>query len=199
MEWNPKKPGMARGWYHRGRMQHFDPGETNQFITFRLFDSVPEKLIRRWESRIDPDDPATAAEYRKKIERFLDRGYGECYLRQAAVAKLVRDSLYFHDGKKHHLICWVIMPNHVHVLLRPLANVDLAEVMHSIKSYTAHEANKLLRRSGQFWQHESFDRYIRNTQHFHNVIRYIERNPVKARLCKEPADWPFSSASKVIV
>jgi len=185
---------MPRGWYHRGRLQHFDPGEVNQFITFNLFDSVPQKLIERWKSLVDLGDPGTAAEYRKKIERFLDRGYGACFLRNEAVARMVAESLYYHDGSKYYLICWVIMPNHVHLLLRPKPDVDLGVITHSIKSYTAHEANKILGRNGQFWQHESFDRYIRNQEHFVNVVRYIERNPVKARLCQKPSDWEFSSA-----
>ncbi len=196
MQKSPIKPGQARGWYHRGRLQHFDPGEIDQFITFRLFDSVPQQLIERWKSKIDRDRPSTESEYRKKIERFLDRGYGECFLKHADVAKLICDSLLFHDQEKYVLIAWVIMPNHAHILLRPLLNVQLSKILHSIKSYTAHEANKLLGRTGQFWQHESFDRYIRNNEHFVNVIKYIERNPVKARLCDEPSGWEFSSANR---
>ena len=86
------------------------------------------------------------------------------------------------------------MPNHIHFLATPLENIELSEIAHSIKSYTAHEANKLLNRNGQFWQHEPFDRYIRNRKHFVNVIEYIENNPVKARLCEKPKDWRFSSA-----
>ena len=86
------------------------------------------------------------------------------------------------------------MPNHIHFLATPLENIDLSEIAHSIKSYTAHEANKLLNRNGQFWQHEPFDLYIRNRKHFVNVIEYIENNPVKARLCEKPKDWRFSSA-----
>ncbi len=110
------------------------------------------------------------------------------------IATMVQESLFFHDKKKYSLIAWVIMPNHVHVLLRPLPDVELEAVLHSIKSDTAHEANKTLDRSGQFRQHESYDRYIRNEKHFANVIKYIERNPVKARLCKAPVEWEFSSA-----
>lgn len=153
-------------------------------------------MIEKWKSKIDPDDPDSAAVYRKKVERFLDRGYGQCFLRKAEVAAMVSDSLAFHHGKKYVLISWVVMPNHGHVLLRPPPFIDLEKVMHSIKSYTAHEANKLLKRTGQFWQHESFDRYIRNQEHKTNVIRYIEQNPVKAKLCVEPSEWKYSSAHR---
>ncbi len=86
------------------------------------------------------------------------------------------------------------MPNHLHVLLKPFEGIEIGEIAHSIKSYTAHEANKILGRKGSFWQPEPFDRYIRNRDHFVNVIEYIENNPVKARLCSRPEDWRFSSA-----
>ncbi|MCY7349036.1 MAG: transposase [Pyrinomonadaceae bacterium] len=107
---------------------------------------------------------------------------------------MTEDSLKFYHERKYRLTAWVIMPNHIHFLAAPLENVELREIAHSIKSYTAHEANKLLKRNGQFWQHEPFDRYIRNRKHFVNVIEYIENNPVKAGLCAAAEDWKFSSA-----
>ncbi len=66
--------------------------------------------------------------------------------------------------------------------------------MHSHKSYTAHEANRILNRNGQLWMKEYFDRYIRNAEHYRNTVRHIESNPVRAGLCSKPAEWPFSSA-----
>jgi REP element-mobilizing transposase RayT len=69
--------------------------------------------------------------------------------------------------------------------------------MHSIKSYTAHEANKILNRKGRFWSKEYFDRFIRNQEHFNKTVSYIENNPVKAGLCKESKDWRFGSAYSV--
>src|SRR5690606_19456972 len=98
---------------------------------------------------------------RKKIERYLDAGYGECWLRSHEVASVVREALLFHHGAKYELVAWVIMPNHVHLLLRPREGVHLPDILHSIKSYTAQKANRILGRSGAFWQRESFDRYIR--------------------------------------
>ncbi len=188
------KPKLTRedyGWHCRGYLPHFDGPQQPQFITFRLFDSMPQKLLKKWRNEITDD-----VEFRKKIEAYLDAGHGECWLRNEAVASLVRDSLSFHDGEKYRLISWVLMPNHAHVLLSPFEDIHLPDILHSIKSYTAQEANKLLGRKGQFWQRESFDRYIRNENHFLAVIRYIENNPVKAGLCDRPEEWPFSSASK---
>ena len=86
------------------------------------------------------------------------------------------------------------MPNHAHILLNPLNGYHLDEIEHSIKSYTANEANKLLGRRGQFWAIECFDRYIRDRRHFNAVVKYIENNPVKARLCRTPEEWEFSNA-----
>jgi len=86
------------------------------------------------------------------------------------------------------------MPNHAHMLCTPCAGYSLAEIMHSIKSFTSSEANKILNRAGRFWQKEYFDRYIRNTRQFVRTVAYIENNPLKAHLCNRPEEWPYSSA-----
>ncbi len=87
------------------------------------------------------------------------------------------------------------MPNHVHILITPADGYSLAEIMHSIKSFTANFANKILGRQGRFWSSEYFDRFIRDCVHFAKVVKYIENNPVKAQLCKDSGDWHWSSAS----
>jgi REP element-mobilizing transposase RayT len=107
---------------------------------------------------------------------------------------MMQNSLLYHNEKKYKLISWVIMPNHVHLLITRYEGFSLEEIFHSIKSYTAHEANKILKRNGALWQHESYDRAIRNAEHFVNVIRYIEQNPVKAKLCERNEDWVYGSA-----
>lgn len=107
---------------------------------------------------------------------------------------MVQDCLLYHDGARYKLSAWVVMPNHIHFLLMPNPDTELSSIAHSIKPYTAHEANKILKRSGQFWQEEPFDRYTRDTNRFDKVVAYIENNPVKARLCEKPSDWKFSSA-----
>jgi len=106
----------------------------------------------------------------------------------------MQNALLFHDQMKYKLAAWVVMPNHAHILCIPSAGNSLAGIMHSIKSFTSNKANKMLNRSGRFWQKEYFDRYIRNARQFANTVAYIESNPVKANLCQRPEDWPFSSA-----
>lgn len=184
----PKKTRDDFGWHTR-KLPHLDGEAFEQFITFRLADSLPQGLLELWRNEAVSD-----ADFRRRIERYLDEGLGECLLLLHQLAALVRDALKFHDGKKYVLIAWVIMPNHVHALLRPLAGHHLPDILHSIKSFTAQQANKILGRKGQFWQHESFDRYIRNVRHRAAVIRYIENNPVKAGLSSTPEEWVFGSA-----
>lgn len=164
-----------------------------------FFDSVPQELLAKWreqlkrESEITNNFDADSA-FRQRVEMYLDQGYGSCFLRDESVAEIVQNALLYHDDKKYKLQSWVIMPNHIHFLLSPKLDFSLSEIAHSIKSYTAKEANKILNRQGIFWQHEPFDRYIRNIKHFANVVKYIEENPVKAKLCAKPEDWRFSSA-----
>ena len=86
------------------------------------------------------------------------------------------------------------MPNHVHVLFTPLHDKSLSAILHSWKSFTAKQANRILGTTGAFWQEEYFDRLIRDEGHFLATIGYIDENPVKAGLCKGPQDWPFGSA-----
>ncbi|HEV7643657.1 MAG TPA: transposase [Pyrinomonadaceae bacterium] len=107
---------------------------------------------------------------------------------------MVQESLLFGDDKKYRLLSWVVMPNHIHFLMVPIYPHTLSEIHHSVKSYTANEANKLLNRTWTFWQREYFDRYIRDEDHYRNTVNYIELNPVKAKLCKNASDWIYSSA-----
>jgi len=190
----PKGLRSNLGWYDRGYIPHFDGGQISQFLTFRLFESLPQPVIEKWREETSKLGDEGKTVFRKHVENYLDRGSGSCFLKDERIARLVEDSLLFHHSKKYDLRAWVIMPNHIHFLATPFENVDLIEIAHAIKSYTAHQANRLLNRRGQFWQLEPFDRYIRNRKHFLSVIRYIENNPVKAALCETPCDWRYSSA-----
>ena len=129
-----------------------------------------------------------------ELRLYLDQGYGECYLRQPRIARLVQKSFLFFDRERYRLSARVIMPNHVHLPLTPGEGQKLSRILQSLESYTANLANKLASRSGLFWQPESFDRYVRDVNHFAKVIAYIESNPVKAHLCEKAEDWKFSSA-----
>ncbi len=147
-------------------------------------------------------------------DRYLDQHREIDWLIQPALAALVRGNLLHHNGSKYDLLAYCVMPNHVHALLQPRegsstagpesrevladetadAQSPLAQVMHSLKSYTAHEANKILRRSGPFWQGESYDHWVRDEEELERIVEYIAFNPVKADLVKQPHEWFFCSA-----
>jgi len=183
------------GWHTRGYLPHFDGQAVTQTITLHLGDAVPLKVIERWERQLkDLTDQHKLAVMQQRIEKYLDQGYGECFMNDSSIAKLVQDSLLKFDGERYKLFAWCIMPNHEHSMMTRFEDLKLEDIMQAHKSYTAHAANKLLRRKGQFWMEEYYDREVRNQDHFYNALRYIENNPVKAKLCAKPSDWPFSSA-----
>ncbi|MGC9261466.1 MAG: transposase, partial [Phycisphaerae bacterium] len=119
---------------------------------------------------------------------------GACWLSQPEVARIVADALRHFNGDRYTLHAWVIMPNHVHALTTPAAAVTLSSIMHSWKSFTAKQANGLLKRTGQFWMEETYDRVMRNRKEVITATAYIEQNPVVAGLCGAAAHWPWSSA-----
>lgn len=186
-------PRSGRGWYNRGYLPHFDGGEIVQFVTYRLADSLSRSILDQMQFRRDTGQ-ISDLEYHREIESVLDKGFGPTYLLNPAVAKIVGENLLKFDGIKYVLLHWVIMSNHVHLLLRPVENITLASIMHSMKSYTANRANKVLGRTGSFWSVEYFDRYIRNYDHYVRTVEYIHCNPVKAKLCERFADWSFGCA-----
>jgi len=182
-------------WHSRGYLPHFEAGQRAQFLTLHLADSLPQEVLQNWRRMLEHRGAeGLARSLRIKIESYLDAGYGACYLRQAAVASTVENALLHFDGVRYRLRSWVVMPNHIHFLLTPIDNHPLSQIMHSLKSYTALKANRMLGRTGEFWMEDYFDRYIRDENQYEKTIAYIENNPVKARLCSRPEEWRFSSA-----
>jgi REP element-mobilizing transposase RayT len=179
-----------KGWYASKHLPHFDAPGTQQFITYRLADAMPAARRSEWKAFLHLEDKL---EKQRKIEAYIDRGYGDCSLREPRIAQIVQDNLWHHDGLKYRLLAWCIMPNHVHTLIE-LGQTPLGEILKSWKGYTAKEANRLLQRAGTFWEEDYFDHYIRDEKHFRQVVRYIEANPVKARLVRAPEEWSWSSA-----
>lgn len=156
----------------RGYLPHWEKDEATYFITFRLYDSLPEGVGRK---------SARAA------HEALDHCYGSCHLRDPRVADAVQESIHFLDGTRYRLLAWCVMPNHVHVVFRILPGYDLKRIMHSLLSFTANRANKLLGRTGTFWQREYYDHMVRNEEELGRAIRYVLENPTKAGL----VNWPW--------
>src|SRR5262245_2827503 len=190
-------PSTSRGWYSRGYVPHFDAGAVFQTVTFRLADSLPADALARWLVEVEqlPEEKRDP-EVRRRIERYIDQGHGECSLRLPAVAEVVEGALLHFHEVRYHLVAWVVMPNHVHVLFRPNPECSLSQILHSWKSFTSNQSNRLLGRQGRFWHPDFFDRYIRDEEHFQRAWQYIENNPVKAGLCARPQDWRYGSARR---
>jgi REP element-mobilizing transposase RayT len=182
------KQDEAKGWHSRGYLPHFDSPEIVQHLVFRTADSLPAAVVAAL--------PKDARVRFQQLDEALDLGRGERLLGQAGPASIVETAMLHFDGKRYGLIAWSVMPNHVHALLAQKDRVPLGGVVHSWKSFTAHEINKISARHGQFWAPDYFDRFIRTEAHFHKTIDYIEQNAVKARLVVDAADWRFSSARR---
>lgn len=148
----------------------------------RLFDTLPKQLRRGFERRVGA-----------KLNEFLDAGHGACLLRKAPVAKIVADALEFFHGERVWTGDYVVMPNHVHVLFTPRGEFELEGILHSIKSFTANQINKLLGRTGALWQPESYDHIVRDWEQLGAFQRYIAVNPTKASLAK--SDYIHSPAT----
>jgi REP element-mobilizing transposase RayT len=108
----------------------------------------------------------------------------------------VENALLYFDGERYRLLAWAIMPNHVHAMIEQIEGYALGGIIHSWKSFTAKEINKLQRSTGSVWSADYHDRFIRHAEHYECAVNYIELNPVKAGLVGRAEDWLFSSARK---
>jgi REP element-mobilizing transposase RayT len=182
-------------WTSRGYLPHIDAIGRVQMITLRLVDSLPQAVLQRLIADCDSVPEARRdTERRKALERALDRGYGECWLRKPEIARLVERRLQETDGEECLLYAWTIMPNHLHALVEVADETELWRLIRSWKGPTARQANQMLRRRGSFWFREYHDRYVRTADHFVAALRYIDENPVRAGLCRTSDEWPFGSA-----
>ena len=120
--------------------------------------------------------------FSEKMHRLLDDCHGECVLKRPALAKIVGESLLHFDGDRYEMGDYVVMPNHVHMLVQFRPEVILARQCESWKHYTAVRINRALRRTGHFWQGESFDHLVRSPEQFDVLRRYIADNPLRANL-----------------
>jgi putative transposase len=176
------------------RLPHWQQEGAAYFVTFRLADAVPVRSRNQWQNerdawlRVHPE-PWSAdieLEYHRRfsgaIERWLDAGHGACLLRRRDCGQVVADTLRHFEGERLAMISFVVMPNHVHALFVQNPVWLLEKLIRSWKGFTARQINKLLGRTGNFWQRDYFDRLVRDEEHFANCVRYIRRNPDKAQL-----------------
>ena len=200
------------GWHERGYLPHCDFPGLVQLVTFRLADSMPASRRGEWEHFLKIEE---VRERRSKLEEYLDRGVGECWLHDPRIAKLAEDALLFFHDERYELLAWCVMPNHVHVLVQ-VWQTPVGKLVQSWKRHIATQAEAYLaeRRSPTRpvpepdrnaparraalqtlrWEREYWDTFMRDEKQETTAIRYIETNPVKAKLCRTADAWPFSSA-----
>jgi type I restriction enzyme R subunit len=139
-----------------------------------------------------------------KLDELLDEQPAVRHCEMPEIASIIRKSFYHFADVRYRLLAYVIMPSHLHWVFRPIpewcetvppGRTPREVIMHSLKSYTANKCNKVLQRSGRFWQDESYDHWVRDDDELSRIVTYVENNPVKARLVDEPASFMFSSAS----
>ena len=218
---------------YRRNLPHLRIQGATYFVTFRLADSIPEIIAKRWqrerhhwlESRgVDPklvqsDLNRWYKDYfaipylercdfeREQKRQFLvelDNCHGSCMLE--FTHSIVAKAMDFFHGKRIWCGDYVVMPNHVHVLVQPFPGVLLEEWLYSIKRFTGSEICKnallktnIMMRQGHLWQTESFDRIVRNSKELIRIRQYIANNPAKLRsgtFSLKQMEWLDEFASK---
>lgn len=189
--------------YYKRNLPHIHPEYAIYFVTFRLAFSLPKNIIDKLKTIKDTDENSLLyfLHYDKIIEQCK---LSPMYLNQTDVAEIISKKLFEIDKVRYELICYCIMPNHVHFIF----NMDnywidgteykyqITKILKDIKGSTAYFANNILKRKGQFWHHESYDHYIRNVDELNDTIKYIMFNPVKAELVANWQEWKWSYLNK---
>ncbi len=189
-----------------GDLPHwYQPGAT-YFVTFRTGDSMPKEVADLWHRRRDdwlrrhrinpgatnwqaafqrlpePQQRDFHATFSREYQQSLDKGHGACVLRRADLADIVVNSLRHFDGQRYHMGDFVVMPNHVHLLVGLLGETEVETQCYSWKKFTGTKINKALGQTGEFWQPESFDHLVRSPEQFERFQYYIAENGPMAGL-----------------
>jgi putative transposase len=202
-----------RIFYHR-HLPHWQPAGATLFITFRLAGSLPRATIAVLQEKCEQEERALShigdAQERQK-QAYLDarRAFGRWdaaldisddsphWLTDPQVAAVVVEALHYRHERVYDLLAFCVMPNHVHLVCTPLQREDgtyhaLHRILQSLKRHTARQANKVLARQGAFWQAESYDHVVRDTDELERIVQYVINNPVKAGLVSDWEAWPWT-------
>jgi putative transposase len=181
--------------YYERRLPHWQPEGAAIFLTWRLQGSLP----RTASITIDRREPQSAGKAFAATDRELDNAAsGPRWLLEERVARCVVDALRYGERQLglYELRAWVLMANHVHILIYPQA--QLSRITKAVKNFSARQANTILGRTGQpFWQDESYDHWVRGPDELEKIVRYIEENPVAAGLVERAENWQWSSAFRI--
>jgi REP element-mobilizing transposase RayT len=216
--------------YYKRNLPHYQPIGYTYFVTYRLSGSLPLEVIKKLKGEREKqlkeiacisDKSIQQEKYKKmqsvyfgKFDKLLDASdYGPTWIKQKKIAQIVKDAIHFYDKKKYDLICYTIMPNHVHqvftlivgrisdstnqqieaeVSRNRVSGYIVTKILQDLKRFTARECNTVLNRTGAFWQHESYDHVVRDYDELQRIVDYVINNPVKASLCEKWEDWKWS-------
>ena len=195
--------------YKHGDLPHWRQNGCTYFVTFRQADSLPTSVVREieaerqnwlrshginpgasdWKSLLArlPVDKRRAYErlLGVTLDKHLDVGHGSSVLREPEIGKIVAEALLYFHSSRVLMGDFVVMPNHAHALARPMDGFELEDILHSIKSFTANQINKLTDGTAVFWQRQSYDHIVRDYEQLEAFQQYIEANPRKAGLPKD--------------
>jgi len=222
--------------YYKRNLPHYHPEGYAFFITTRLVGTIPKNIYTKIKLEFDEELKKVASYHDEKTkrekyfelqkynfvkyERILDScKYGYKWLGDKRVANVVKEALHHRDKNLYDLIAYTIMPNHIHVVFKPIVerkasfapNENLyhqksdsqdgqageslyivTKILQDYKKFTARKSNNILNRSGKFWQHESFDHVVRDEKELLRIVEYTINNPVKAGLCNSSDDWEWN-------
>lgn len=204
----------------RRRLPHWHPPNAVFFVTFRLAGSLPHELLEELRREREKTERLLAARFqgeqlaeeryklhKKRFARYDDalaQSQFPRWLAEPHIAEIVQREIHALAPASYQLICYSIMPNHVHLLIdlqdiphpAPLKEnqhyTALSQAMKLLKGRTGLACRRQIGGEGAFWQHESYDHVVRNQREFENIIGYILNNPVKAGLVERWQDWPYS-------
>jgi len=180
--------------FHKRNLPHLYYNEGIYFVTYRLYGSIPSDKLSNFKrlQRFNTDRGFKRyKEIIKAYDSLLDKPTNQIrYLKRPDVMQICKSTIHFYDGELYNIICYCIMPNHIHFVFELLSeNKTVGSIMGSIKKFSGENSNILLKQTGPFWQAESFDRLVRDDVELYFTIKYTLLNPVNAGLVKDWKNW----------
>ncbi|MDZ7723160.1 MAG: transposase [candidate division KSB1 bacterium] len=164
---------------------------------------LAEQRIRRHGVKVESRLDRLRKLHFKKYDDLLDTGdYGPTWLQRSVLADIVVKALQYRDQRVYDLIAWCVMPNHVHLVFETNAEYAkhgkrgrspywVTNILENLKWYTAKECNKVLKQKGRFWQSESYDHVVRQSEELDRIVRYVMNNPVKSGLVNGMQEYKY--------
>ena len=183
-------------------LPHWTYDKSTYHICFRLNDSMPGAVLESYKTEratildnaqrhgrelTDNEVIQLQRLFSSKVDEYLDKGSGNCYMKDEEIAEIVASTLNFFDNTRYYLHAWVVMPNHVHVIVEPFAGFELFKIIHSWKSFSANKINKLLGLQGKLWHSDAYNHIIRSQKAYDYLMEYVRSNPERAGL----KGWKF--------